>query len=187
MALAGALAIPAVMADEGDDATSTPQPEDGNCWRGLGLRGGPIAGGTQLADALGITVDELQAAMDEAHAARLAQAVENGRITQEQADMMQARHDLRSYLNQDEIRDAIRSIYKDAVQQAVTDGVITQEQADSILSEGPRGLGGMHGGFADKRVGFGCMRGQFGGMHPGFGMPGPGQSDSSATTATGYL
>jgi hypothetical protein len=85
-------------------------------WGGLDRRGsrilgfgrGPkgVAGGTVdeealLANALGITVDELQAARETANEAAIAQAVEEGIITQEQADEMQARRNLQSYLERD--------------------------------------------------------------------------------------
>ena len=53
-----------------------------------------------LADALGITTDELQAAREEAHEAAIAQAVDEGIITQEQADEMARHRTLREdYLN----------------------------------------------------------------------------------------
>jgi hypothetical protein len=46
--------------------------------------------GADLADSLGITVDELQAAQDKAADARIDAAVEAGRLTEEQADLMRA-------------------------------------------------------------------------------------------------
>jgi hypothetical protein len=95
-----------------------------------------------LADALGITVDELAAAQQIAHEARLAQAVADGRITQQQADLMQARQRLHTNEN---FRSALRSAYESAVNKAVEEGVITQEQAEQILSSessfGMRGFG----------------------------------------------
>ncbi|MEA3336185.1 MAG: hypothetical protein U9R25_09775 [Chloroflexota bacterium] len=90
-----------------------------------------------LAEALGISVAELENARDAAAAARLAQAVEDGRITQEQADLMQARQDLREYMDDINFGESMRQAYENALQQAVAAGVITQEQADSILSNGP--------------------------------------------------
>ena len=54
-----------------------------------------------LADALGITVDELQAARETANQAAIEQAIAEGLITQEQADAMQARKTLMSYLERD--------------------------------------------------------------------------------------
>lgn len=52
-----------------------------------------------LAEELGISVDELTAAIDEAQAAAIAQAVEDGKITQEQADWMLAQDELRTYID----------------------------------------------------------------------------------------
>ena len=51
-----------------------------------------------MADALGITVDELQAAYDKAEASALSQAVENGQLTQDQADLLTARRAFGEYL-----------------------------------------------------------------------------------------
>ena len=103
-----------------------------------------------LADALGITVDELDAAEQSARDASLAQAVTDGVITQEQADLMQARGALKEF--------AAGSDYatvEEALQAAVNAGALTQAQADLILSapqpaphgdrDGMRGHGG-HGG-----------------------------------------
>jgi len=85
-------------------------------WGGLGHRGSGffglrrapkgVAGGTideeaLLANALGITVDQLQAAREKANQAAIAQAVDEGIITQEQADEMLARKNLQSYLDRD--------------------------------------------------------------------------------------
>jgi hypothetical protein len=130
---------------------------------GMGMRfGGRMLGDSTidfhalLANALGITVDELNAAQETAHQARLAQAVADGRITQAQADQMQARQ--RLHLNEN-FRSSMQSAHQAAIQQAVTDGVITQEQADQMHSGegrmgGRGGFGGMHGG-----MGRGGMRG----------------------------
>lgn len=98
-----------------------------------------------LADALGITVDDLKAAQEKAYDARLAQAVEDGRLTQEQADLVKARQALQQYIED-------KGFYADAVAKAVEDGVITQAQAEAILSEG-RGMGGFGG--LKGRDGFG--------------------------------
>ena len=57
---------------------------------GRGFMGGDVDHSQRLADALGITVDELEAAQESAHEAAIAQAIEDGGITQEQADEMQA-------------------------------------------------------------------------------------------------
>jgi hypothetical protein len=106
-----------------------------------------------LAEALGIGVDELQAARDTAQEAALQQAVTDGKITQEQADMVKAQQALRDYLDEQGLQDSVRSLYASALQDAVDAGVITQAQADSILSDaggfgkfpGMRVPGDMHG------------------------------------------
>ncbi len=110
-----------------------------------------------LANALGITVEQLQAAEATTAQAELAQAVADGRITQEQADLMTAQRALQKYI-------ADKGFYASAVQSAVKDGVITQAQADTILSQNKAGLfGGMsHGGF-DGGAG---MKGGHGGGRP---------------------
>lgn len=111
-----------------------------------------------LADALGITADELDAARAEAQNLALAAAVEEGRITQEQADQWKAKQALRTYLDEQGFQTETRSLYETMVQQAVEAGVITQEQADAILSSGFGGMHGFGGGHRGTR-GFGGMRG----------------------------
>jgi lambda repressor-like predicted transcriptional regulator len=54
-----------------------------------------------LAEALGITVEQLQAARRQAMTAYLADAVTAGDITQEQADLMLAKHALRDVIDQE--------------------------------------------------------------------------------------
>lgn len=130
------------------------------------LRGSDIDGEALLADALGITVDDLQAAYAKAEASALSQAVENGQLTQDQADLMTARRAFGEYLRSQQ------KSYADQVQAALDAGAITQAQADLLLkneqSFGGRGFG-MGGDFGPE------MRG---GMQPPMGdqgmMPGPG-------------
>lgn len=124
-----------------------------------------------LAEALGISVADLQAAQQAAHEAALDQAVADGRITQEQADQMKAGQALRTYLNGTDLQTRMQALLEEAVQQAVENGVITQEQADQFLSQqqgvgmhgfGQRGFPGMRG--HDSMRGHGGMRG-FGGAN----------------------
>ncbi len=121
----------------------------GGMWGGwLGKNG--VEFDQYLADALGITVDELEAAQTKAFESRLTQAVEDGQITQEQADLMIARHLLQSNEN---FKSSMQSAYQAAVQQAVKDGVISQSQADLLLENTnewggcPFGGGRRHGGW----------------------------------------
>lgn len=115
-----------------------------------------------LAEALGITPEELATAQDNA----IPMAVEAGLLTQAQADDL---------LVQKMIRNAVESAREEALQQAVADGLLTQAQADRMLEQGgfgggrgfghERGMQGMPGG----RGNFGpSMRNGQGGQ-PGFG------------------
>lgn len=131
-----------------------------------------------LANALGITVDQLQSARLDAQDAALEQAVTDGRITQEQADLMKARQAFRTYLDQQGFPDRLQALYEDALQQAVQAGVLTQAQADAILSSQD-----VMGGFGHHRLGgMGGMRG-FGdmdGFHGRGGMRGFEMPDSTS-------
>jgi hypothetical protein len=120
-----------------------------------------------LADALGISVEKLQAAQLEARNAQIDQAVTDGRLTQEQADLEKGRNAL--VANQD-FQASMKSAYEAAVQQAVSAGVITQAQADLILADNNAKDFGM--GFA----GFGGGRGG----HGGHGGPGGFAPDDAA-------
>lgn len=127
-----------------------------------------------LAAELGITVEALQTAQEEAHQARLDQLVADGVITQEQADLMAARKAVNDYLDVEGLSDAAQAAYETAVQQALDAGEITQDQADQLLSEAS-GFGGR--GFFGGRGGFG-----HGGRH-GRGFPGfPNAAPDTTTT-----
>jgi hypothetical protein len=105
-----------------------------------------------LAEALGISTDELQAAKLQAFNAAIDQAVADGLLTQEQADLMKGR---RALYADEAFQASMTAAYEAAVNQAVSDGVITQAQADQILENatgknlfGRMGLGrfiGRHG------------------------------------------
>ena len=126
-----------------------------------------------LASALGISVDDLQAAYAKAYNTRIDQAVTDGSLTLEQADLMKGRYAL---FNSQSYQSAMQTAYEAAVAQAVTDGVITQAQADLILKDNPGA------GFPGGR-GFGDLDGRHGGMHGGRGGGMPG-SQVPATPST---
>ncbi len=119
-----------------------------------------------LADALGITVDELNAAQLTAYQTQVAAAVAAGTITQAEADLLLARKAAQSYLDTDSLNAAVLAAYEDALNQAVAAGDITQAQADALLAQlqtqsfnfgfGGGGHGRGHGGGG-------------GGRHGGFG------------------
>lgn len=122
-----------------------------------------------LADALGITVEQLEAAQLAAYNANLDQAVTDGRLTQEQAELIKGQNAL--YSSQT-FKDAMESAFSEAVKQAVSSGVITQAQADLILEN-----------YSNNGSGFGLQGfrpGGRGGSH-GFGEHGGGRQLPSAT------
>lgn len=127
-----------------------------------------------LANELGISVEALQAAHDKAQAAKLAQLVEDGVLTQEQADLMAARRAVQSHMDFEGLNAAAQEAYETAVQSTLDAGEITQEQADQLLSDAAAapGIGG-----------FGGRGGRGGHGHGGHGFPG-GMPGSSGTTTT---
>jgi len=127
-----------------------------------GMRGflGHAGNDELLAEELGVSVEALQAARAEVHAAQLQELIDAGVLTQEQADMMEAQQAVRSYLDTDAISQSIQDAYEAAIEQALADGAITQAQADQMLENMPTftpGAGGhgFHGGFPGGPHGFG--------------------------------
>ncbi len=114
---------------------------------------------SHFAAALGISADELQAAYAKAAEIRLEQAVADGRITEEEANFMRARHAL---FNNDAFQNSMQAAFENAVKEAVANGVITQEQADLLLQQGGFGL---RGGFMGLG---GCPGGGRGGFGRGW-------------------
>ncbi len=129
-----------------------------------------------LADALGISVEELTEAQKAAQQAALARAVEEGTLTQEQADLIQARQAL---FGSEKFQASMRSAFESAVAQAVDDGLITQAQADQILAESAGKSFFGRGGFGFD---LGGKRGERPG-HPGFGAPPGGLPQTDDTTS----
>jgi hypothetical protein len=119
-----------------------------------------------LADALGISVEELEAAELEAYKVELAAAVADGYLTQAEVDLMLAQKAARNYLDREGLNAQIQAAYEAATNAAVADGAITQAQADALLAqlETAAGFGfGPHG-----FDGFGGRGGR--GGHHGFGL-----------------
>ena len=167
---------------QADQITTNGQafPFDGH-WAGF-LRQSGIDFEAQLAAALGISVDKLQAASLQAFNARIDAAVAAGTLTQAQADLEKGQYALS---NDKSFQTSLQTAYQSAVSQAVTGSVITQAQADAILKvnpsfgmggfkgmDGPHGMGGFDGG--------GRPGGGRGG--PGFGGPGNGGLNNPNTT-----
>jgi len=113
-----------------------------------------------LAEALGISTDKLQAAYTQAEQAHIEQAVTDGRLTQDQAELMKAQ---RALAASESFKTAMQTAYEAAVKQAVSYGTITQTQADLVLQAASQKGDGMGMPFMDGGHG----RGGFGG--PGSG------------------
>ena len=75
-----------------------------------------------LADALGISVTELQAAQEEAQAAALTEMVANGYLTQEQADNVVARQALKDYIDREAMLASALGLSVADLQAALEDG-----------------------------------------------------------------
>lgn len=108
-----------------------------------------------LAEALGISVEELEAAREAVFTARIEQSVTDGDLTQEEADAILGS---RALYGDEDFQTSMQSAFESAVAAAVADGVISQAQADAILSQqSGRGFGMPFGG---------PMGGRGGHMHP---------------------
>ena len=75
-----------------------------------------------LADALGITVEELRAAHEQAHLAAVQQAVDEGQITQAQADLMSARIKLENTIDKEALMAEALGISAEELQTARDEG-----------------------------------------------------------------
>lgn len=97
----GVVTVAAQVLDPGDGEGGWSLGRRGPGMRGMMGRGGRIGGQDSgfLAEELGITVEELEAAQESAQEAAIAQAVEDGDLTQEEADQLLAHQALRSYID----------------------------------------------------------------------------------------
>jgi polyhydroxyalkanoate synthesis regulator phasin len=108
-----------------------------------GMRGPGGFGGDMnafLAEALGISEAELEDAQQKARTTLLDQAVEQGTMSQEEAELIETRNALQPYLEE-----AMSNAFESALQEAVADGVISQDQADRLLENREAGLYGFGG------------------------------------------
>jgi uncharacterized protein YidB (DUF937 family) len=90
-----------------------------------------------LADELGINLDELQDAMQQAHAAAIEQLTEEGVLTEEQAELASAAQALRAYINPRSIIAEALGISAESLEQAWSDGMTLSEliEAQGMDSE----------------------------------------------------
>lgn len=87
--------------------------------------GGPM--NEYLADALGISLDKLEAAQEQARETMLADAIEAGKIDPEHLERMELMEALRPYLIE-----SMQGAFQDALKAAVADGAISQAEADQL-------------------------------------------------------
>jgi hypothetical protein len=102
----------------------------GNRWSAW-LNQNGIDFNTYLADALGISVDDLKSAYQTAAFVHIDQEAADGSLSETQADLRKGRYAL---YNDSTFQSSMQSAYTSAVNVAVASGVITQSQADQILS-----------------------------------------------------
>lgn len=100
---------------------------------GFGHSGSRDGGDEYLAEALGITVEELQAARETAYAAYLADAVAAGEITQAQADELLARQRLSSYIDHEALVAEALGLSVDELEAALAGG---QSLSDLMTAQG---------------------------------------------------
>lgn len=123
-AVSGPLTL--IQEDESEEETSEPLPFFGRGgFRPFGHHGwfgGAIDYDSFLADALGVSVEELQSARESANNAALDEAVARGYITEEQAELVKARQALMAYIDKEELLANALGISVDELQVAREDG-----------------------------------------------------------------
>ena len=83
-------------------------------------------------DALNITEEEFEAAIETVQQEKLETAVAKGILTQEQADAITGWQALKE---DTKFNDSIKEAYTSAIEEALEDGTISQAQADALLSK----------------------------------------------------
>ena len=118
-------ATPEAEAPAQESVPNTESLPGGQRFGGRGDFGRRMDNGTwleNLAEALGITTDQLEAAQNEAYAASVADAVAAGQITQEQADQILAAQALKNAINRQEIMATALGMTVDELEAARADG-----------------------------------------------------------------
>lgn len=91
-------------------------------WGWLGGRGNNSNWLENLAEALGITVEQLTEAQEQAYAASVADALAAGQLTQEQADQILANRALKSYIDRQTILATALGMSEDELEAALAAG-----------------------------------------------------------------
>lgn len=84
-----------------------------------------------LAEALGVSVEKLQAAQEKVATERLAQAVKDGRLTQEQADLMTAGRKLAATVDRQAIAAQVLGMSEAELQKALEEGKTLRQLAEA--------------------------------------------------------
>ena len=142
--LVGAVALTFAVPALAQDATPTPKPQLGLRFFGfgLGMRGGNWANYDAVAEALGLTPEQL---FSELHAGKTLQEIATARGV-----------DLQNVY--DALKASQVEAQKAAIEQAVTDGKLTREQADWLLKGLELGFMGKGGCFGYRGMGRGWFR-----------------------------
>jgi ribosomal protein S20 len=102
---------------------------------GRGVQGAAGQDIELLAEALGITVEELQAAQEAAHAAAIEQAVTDGLLTQEQADQDKGAFLAEALgITEEALQAAMADVRAARLTELVESGALTQEQVDLMIA-----------------------------------------------------
>ena len=100
-----------------------------------GFDGARGASDEALAEALGISVEELQAAREKVAAERIAQAVEDGILTRDQANTMLAMQALKGYLDRDTLLAEALGVSVEDLQAARAEGTLSELMGDTTTAE----------------------------------------------------
>ena len=103
-----------------------------------------------LAEELGISLEEMERAQTQVREDFIAQGVQEGIISTDQVELMEARNAVRAYM-----KDGLHDAMEDAIERALSDGAISSDQADLLrdrMEEGLPGRGAFKGdpGFFGK-------------------------------------
>jgi len=99
---------------------------------GPDLLGRGVKMDSYLAEALGISVEELQAAREKASAAAMEDAVKSGEVSEEQASQMQARQALRNYIDPGILTAKALGVTFEELQAAREDGKSPRDLMDEL-------------------------------------------------------